>query len=226
MGFANIWATKQEFNGKGQRRWCVSRPVAVPASGAPSGSVFIPRTRRSGDWLDVPGATRDGSDARDRRTIEACVACTRRPRVVGLDQGLEPVARGATARANSRVSRFALFTRDPDCDPDPPSLQQPRVCEPVGYIRKYNLNICRQCFREYAKDIGFGRCVRVEQSRPNPPGSSVALSRIRRFEPSRRPRDARVPPRALGVLRAARAARPVQRLFAEALPRRVTPGAS
>ena len=22
-------------------------------------------------------------------------------------------------------------------------------------IRKYNLNICRQCFREYAKDIGF-----------------------------------------------------------------------
>ena len=30
MGFANIWATKQECNGKGQRRWCVSRPVAVP----------------------------------------------------------------------------------------------------------------------------------------------------------------------------------------------------
>jgi hypothetical protein len=24
MGFANIWATKQECNGKGQRRWCVS----------------------------------------------------------------------------------------------------------------------------------------------------------------------------------------------------------
>ena len=24
-----------------------------------------------------------------------------------------------------------------------------------GIIRKYNLNICRQCFREYAKDIGF-----------------------------------------------------------------------
>ncbi|XP_058130726.1 small ribosomal subunit protein uS14 [Anopheles ziemanni] len=24
-----------------------------------------------------------------------------------------------------------------------------------GLIRKYGLNICRQCFREYAKDIGF-----------------------------------------------------------------------
>ena len=24
-----------------------------------------------------------------------------------------------------------------------------------GLIRKYNLNMCRQCFREYAKDIGF-----------------------------------------------------------------------
>merc|ERR1712135_268189 len=24
-----------------------------------------------------------------------------------------------------------------------------------GLIRKYHLNMCRQCFREYAKDIGF-----------------------------------------------------------------------
>jgi small subunit ribosomal protein S29e len=24
-----------------------------------------------------------------------------------------------------------------------------------GLIRKYQLNVCRQCFREYAKDIGF-----------------------------------------------------------------------
>jgi small subunit ribosomal protein S29e len=31
-----------------------------------------------------------------------------------------------------------------------------RVCtHPAGLIRKYGLNICRQCFREYAKDIGF-----------------------------------------------------------------------
>ncbi|XP_057662205.1 40S ribosomal protein S29-like [Diorhabda carinulata] len=24
-----------------------------------------------------------------------------------------------------------------------------------GVIRKYGLNLCRQCFREYANDIGF-----------------------------------------------------------------------
>lgn len=24
-----------------------------------------------------------------------------------------------------------------------------------GLIRKYGLNMCRRCFREYAKDIGF-----------------------------------------------------------------------
>jgi small subunit ribosomal protein S29e len=24
-----------------------------------------------------------------------------------------------------------------------------------GLIRKYDLNICRRCFREYANDIGF-----------------------------------------------------------------------
>eukprot|EP00636_Phaeomonas_parva_P012762 CAMPEP_0118852636 /NCGR_PEP_ID=MMETSP1163-20130328/1555_1 /TAXON_ID=124430 /ORGANISM="Phaeomonas parva, Strain CCMP2877" /LENGTH=55 /DNA_ID=CAMNT_0006785083 /DNA_START=131 /DNA_END=298 /DNA_ORIENTATION=+ len=31
-----------------------------------------------------------------------------------------------------------------------------RVCGNQGaIIRKYKMNICRQCFREYAKDIGF-----------------------------------------------------------------------
>ncbi|KAK9453666.1 ribosomal protein S14 [Dipodascopsis uninucleata] len=31
-----------------------------------------------------------------------------------------------------------------------------RVCaHKAGLIRKYGLNICRQCFREYSKDIGF-----------------------------------------------------------------------
>ena len=34
--------------------------------------------------------------------------------------------------------------------------RQCRVCgNQHGLIRKYGLNICRQCFREYAKDIGF-----------------------------------------------------------------------
>ncbi len=31
-----------------------------------------------------------------------------------------------------------------------------RVCSNQGgIIRKYNLNVCRQCFREYSSDIGF-----------------------------------------------------------------------
>ncbi|KAK7516508.1 40S ribosomal protein uS14 [Phyllosticta citriasiana] len=31
-----------------------------------------------------------------------------------------------------------------------------RVCtHKAGLIRKYNLNICRQCFREKSADIGF-----------------------------------------------------------------------
>ncbi|KAI7883524.1 40S ribosomal protein S29 [Lichtheimia hyalospora FSU 10163] len=34
--------------------------------------------------------------------------------------------------------------------------RQCRVCaHTAALIRKYNLNICRQCFREYANDIGF-----------------------------------------------------------------------
>ena len=31
-----------------------------------------------------------------------------------------------------------------------------RVCNNThGIIRKYGLDLCRRCFREYAKDIGF-----------------------------------------------------------------------
>ncbi|RDA93459.1 hypothetical protein CP533_2676 [Ophiocordyceps camponoti-saundersi (nom. inval.)] len=33
-----------------------------------------------------------------------------------------------------------------------------RVCKHrAGLIRKYDLNLCRQCFREKSKDIGFNK---------------------------------------------------------------------
>ncbi|SPN98932.1 40S ribosomal protein S29 [Cephalotrichum gorgonifer] len=33
-----------------------------------------------------------------------------------------------------------------------------RVCKHrAGLIRKYGLDLCRQCFREKAKDIGFNK---------------------------------------------------------------------
>ncbi|KAF5699371.1 40s ribosomal s29 [Fusarium mundagurra] len=36
-----------------------------------------------------------------------------------------------------------------------------RVCKhKAGLIRKYDLNLCRQCFREKAKDIGFNKNVK------------------------------------------------------------------
>ncbi|KAK8433845.1 ribosomal protein S29, isoform CRA_b [Phyllosticta citricarpa] len=39
-----------------------------------------------------------------------------------------------------------------------------RVCtHKAGLIRKYNLNICRQCFREKSADIGFVK-VRITPS--------------------------------------------------------------
>jgi small subunit ribosomal protein S29e len=103
-----------------------------------------------------------------------------------------------------------------------------------GIIRKYNLNICRQCFREYAKDIGFVK-VRVESSRADLAPFRFSAEALfsapairRRFEPSRRARNTRVPRRLRrGVSRAARErARHVERLFAEAPPRRITSDAS
>lgn len=42
-----------------------------------------------------------------------------------------------------------------------------RVCKhTAGLIRKYDLNLCRQCFREKAKDIGFNK-VRDRTTNPN-----------------------------------------------------------
>ncbi|KAJ9618907.1 40S ribosomal protein S29 [Taxawa tesnikishii (nom. ined.)] len=41
-----------------------------------------------------------------------------------------------------------------------------RVCtHKAGLIRKYGLNICRQCFREKSSDIGFTK-VRILQRHP------------------------------------------------------------
>ena len=60
-----------------------------------------------------------------------------------------------------------------------------RVCgNGHAIIRKYELNICRQCFRQYAKDIGFnkvragrgGRRVGRPSRRPPPPPPVHAAS--------------------------------------------------
>jgi len=45
-----------------------------------------------------------------------------------------------------------------------------RVCKhKAGLIRKYELNLCRQCFREKSKDIGFSK-VRLLGPAISPPG--------------------------------------------------------
>ncbi|KAF6808371.1 40S ribosomal protein S29 [Colletotrichum sojae] len=45
-----------------------------------------------------------------------------------------------------------------------------RVCKhTAGLIRKYDLNLCRQCFREKAKDIGFNKvCDESCEKKPHP----------------------------------------------------------
>ncbi|KAG7240284.1 hypothetical protein INR49_027095 [Caranx melampygus] len=49
-------------------------------------------------------------------------------------------------------SSTGVTPENSDRDPDPGH----RVCSNRhGLIRKYGLNMCRQCFRQYAKDIGF-----------------------------------------------------------------------
>lgn len=45
------------------------------------------------------------------------------------------------------------------------TLLYSRVCKHnAGLIRKYDLNLCRQCFREKAKDIGFNKVCNISDS--------------------------------------------------------------
>ena len=55
-------------------------------------------------------------------------------------------------------------------------FEHSRVCtHPAGLIRKYGLNICRQCFREKSADIGF---TKVRNSIENAAGSRGLLGQM------------------------------------------------
>uniref|UniRef100_A0A670HKN6 Small ribosomal subunit protein uS14 n=1 Tax=Podarcis muralis TaxID=64176 RepID=A0A670HKN6_PODMU len=57
-------------------------------------------------------------------------------------------------QAPSKMGHQQLYWSHPSHGPLP--LPPSRVCSNRhGLIRKYGLNMCRQCFRQYAKDIGF-----------------------------------------------------------------------
>ncbi|KAL1606311.1 40S ribosomal protein S29 [Paraconiothyrium brasiliense] len=60
-----------------------------------------------------------------------------------------------------------------------------RVCtHPAGLIRKYGLNICRQCFREKSADIGF---VKVRNLiLPTAHGATPTASRMHAYFPHRK----------------------------------------
>lgn len=58
--------------------------------------------------------------------------------------------------ANTPGVPLVLHISNPNLSCAPASARCSRVCHSLrGLIRKYDLDICRRCFREYAKDIGF-----------------------------------------------------------------------
>ncbi|GJN75251.1 40S ribosomal protein S29 [Purpureocillium lilacinum] len=57
-----------------------------------------------------------------------------------------------------------------------------RVCKhKAGLIRKYDLNLCRQCFREKSKDIGFNK---VSKKMPASGSHSPNVDNQRRDTPT------------------------------------------
>ena len=59
------------------------------------------------------------------------------------------------ARGRARAPQKKTPPPLPLADLTPFFLSSLLLLRSWGLIRKYGLNMCRQCFREYAKDIGF-----------------------------------------------------------------------
>lgn len=82
-------------------------------------------------------------------------------------------ARRSTARApglgkesSSRGGRAPGNQERAEREREPYTDQYSRVCaHRAGLIRKYGLDICRQCFREKAADIGFTKVRRTPEKR-------------------------------------------------------------
>ena len=139
MGFANIWATKAEFNGKGQRRWCVSSPS--------SRATFRPGGLLGGEpcfssaFCGSAGPRRRPCDVRSPRCATKRLPDTSRRREfpnVHDRGGLGSSARRATRRRKRAILGFQpgppLVTFASLTSLLPPlSPQQPSVREPVGY---------------------------------------------------------------------------------------------
>ena len=82
-----------------------------------------------------------------RRVRSLCVRASRSRR------GLRSPGVGTTAACDRHSSLSLLDARAQLSCPLP---VRSRVCNNRrGIIRKYGLDICRRCFREYATDIGF-----------------------------------------------------------------------
>jgi Ribosomal protein S14p/S29e len=76
-----------------------------------------------------------------------------------------------------------------------------KVCgNQKGIVRKYELNVCRQCFREYAKDIGFVKVrALVDTHDTREPSAGVAPPGTGGSAPRRRgPRRPQLGPETLG----------------------------
>lgn len=144
MGFATIHNSHNNENAKGGRPWCALRATA--AAQLPAWSCRVPCSRAAVQPLE------------QNPTAEAALPCLRRGggSLRAVQEQLAPLpASGPAAASGEPPAQRA------DASPS-------RVCANTkGLIRKYALNMCRQCFREYAKDIGFVKA-RKERAAANP----------------------------------------------------------
>jgi hypothetical protein len=130
MGFAAVWNSHPVNCGKGGREWCARRcALAVAARGT------LARRRGGKPWCSGPEAAPGAPRPRLRLALDG--------------RQTERHARRTHALAADGALPLPILPRVL-------CVFCSRVCgNQKGIIRKYALDICRQCFREYAKDIGF-----------------------------------------------------------------------
>ena len=153
MAHETIWDSHPKSKAAPNRRWYARAPREERRRGGGAGG----RSWTAGARIARAGVCRPAEGRGQGR----------RPRLIRASSKGRGGRRGEGpgVRASRRGGRCLIdaFVRS-HVAIDQPAHERSRVCNSTrGVIRKYNLVICRRCFRDYAKDIGF---VKVRHRRP------------------------------------------------------------
>uniref|UniRef100_A0A183GLP6 40S ribosomal protein S29 n=1 Tax=Heligmosomoides polygyrus TaxID=6339 RepID=A0A183GLP6_HELPZ len=92
-----------------------------------------------------------------------CLTGCKQPEIERSGRVVVPAEKSSSRQKDHQSIKLKSLWASPICGSLIPasSVPDPALVESAhhGLIRKYGLHMCRRCFREYAKDIGFKKLV-------------------------------------------------------------------